>query len=171
MEAHEYNNTDGKLIAEQIEQADKAAELSGTTTPVVAPVLYKFTNKAESGQLDSLLAMFYQGVYDNTLGIMEAWNLETEQEEVILVGVGADEDGKPVCYPLVKLLRAEDVPSYLSPNGDGGYFDLQNPSESAAARENMKSIKDATEEPVGETLEAQIAEALASLETDAPSEA
>ena len=140
MEAHEYNNTDGKLIAEQIEQADKAAELSGTTTPVVAPVLYKFTNKAESGQLDSLLAMFYQGVYDNTLGIMEAWNLETEQEEVILVGVGADEDGKPVCYPLVKLLRAEDVPSYLSPNGDGGYFDLQNPSESAAARENMKSI-------------------------------
>lgn len=111
-----------------------------------SPVLYKFTNKESSPYLDDLLAMFYQGVYDNRLGIMEAYNLTTEEEEIVLVGVEADENGKPVCFPLCRLLRAEDVPNYLSPDGKGGFFDLLDPAESEAAREEMKSIKEATVE-------------------------
>lgn len=129
------------LVAEQLEQAEKAE-----SNVDHSPVLYKFTNAKESPHLDSLLAMFYQGCYDNRIGIMEAHNLITEEVEMILVGVEADQDGKPVCFPLCRLLRAEDVPNYLSPDGEGGFFDLMDPSESAAARENMKSITEATVE-------------------------
>lgn len=111
-----------------------------------SPILYKFTNREESIYLDNLLAMFYEGVYENTLGIMEAWNVKTDNVELILVGVAVDENNKPVCYPIAKVLRAEDVTDFLSPDGKGGYFDLANPSESAAARENMKSIADSVVE-------------------------
>lgn len=117
------------------EAVEQAADFS--------PVLYKFTNQEDSPHLDNLLAMFYQGVYDNTVGIMDAFSLADEEPRTILVGVAADENGKPVCFPIAQLLRAEDVPNYLSPDGKGGYFDLQNPNEAQAAREDMKPIAEA----------------------------
>lgn len=110
--------------------------------------LYKFTNKEESPQLDNILAMFYTGVNDNTIGIMESWDLENEREALILVGIEVDENGKPVCFPLAQILRAEDVGSFLSPDGKGGYFDMFDPSEAAAAREEMKTVVEATTEVV-----------------------
>ena len=111
-----------------------------------SPILYKFTNAAESHYLDSLLAMFYQGAFDNTIGIMDSFNLDTDEVETILVGVQADENGKPVCFPLAKLLKAEEVPQYLSPDGKGGYFDPMDQEASEAARENMKTIEEAVVE-------------------------
>ena len=125
-------------------------ETAEVAVETISPVLYKFTNKAESPHLDNLLAMFYQGVYDNQVGIMEAFNLATEQEELILVGVAPDDNGKPVCFPIAKVLAAEDVPNYLSPDGKGGWFDLQDPNASAEARESMKTIEEATEVLAGE---------------------
>lgn len=110
------------------------------------PILFKFTNAAESPWLDSLLAMVYQGAYDNTLGIMEAWDLETESPVTLIVGVALDEDGKAECFPLFKLLKAEDVPFFLSPDGKGGYYDPTNPSEVADAKENMRSFNEAVVE-------------------------
>lgn len=107
-------------------------------------VMYTFTNKANTAPLESILAMFYTGTDTNTVGIMEAFNLATEEEELVLVGVQADENGKPMCFPLAKVLRAEDVSNYLSPDGKGGYFDPFNEPEAAAAREDMKSIVEAT---------------------------
>lgn len=107
-------------------------------------IMYTFTNKANTAPLESILAMFYTGTNSNTVGIMEAFNLATEEEELVLVGVQADEDGKPMCFPLAKVLKAEDVTKYLSPDGKGGYFDPFNESEAAAAREEMKSIVEAT---------------------------
>jgi hypothetical protein len=133
-------DVNGTLVAEQLEQADKAAP------EVLKPTLYKFTNKAEAPHLDNLLAMFYQGVYDNTIGIMDSWNLTTEQEEMILVGVEADENGKAVCFPLARLLRAEEVPNFLAPDGKGEYFDPYDPKAASEAREGMKSIREATVE-------------------------
>lgn len=112
-----------------------------------APVLYKFSNN-NSPHLDTILAMFYQGITMNAVGIMDAFNLTTEQEETILVGVQLDEEGKPECFPLARVLRAEDVRNYLSPDGKGGYFDPLNPTEVAEAKENMKSFHDAVSEPV-----------------------
>jgi hypothetical protein len=105
--------------------------------------LYKFTNKAESPHLDALLTMFYEGAFRNHVGIMEAWSLEDEEEHLILVGVELDEDGKPNCFPIAKCIRAEDVTNYLAPDGKGGYFDPSNPTELAAAKEDMKSYNDA----------------------------
>lgn len=131
-------NNEGALVAEQLEMQDL-----GNEQAEFSPVLYKFTNKEESQYLDSLLAMFYQGAYDNQLGIMEAFNIETEQEELILVGVAADDDGKPVCFPLAKVLASEDVKNYLSPNGKGGWFDERDPTAAAEAREGMRSITEA----------------------------
>lgn len=105
-------------------------------------VLYTFTNKDNVAPLESVLAMFYSGVDANSVGIMEAFNLETEEEELVLVGVQADENGKPVCFPLAKVLRAEDVRKYLSPTGNGDYFDMLNEPEAAHAREGMRSINE-----------------------------
>lgn len=107
---------------------------------VQSPILYKFTNDAESPWLDSLLAMWYKGAYDNTIGIMNAFNLETSEEELILVGVHLDEDNKPECYPLASVIKAEHVGKYLAPNGKGGFYDPRNPSEVAEAKEAMRSF-------------------------------
>lgn len=131
-------NHEGALVAEQLEMQDTADAEQAFST-----VLYKFTNQEESQYLDSLLAMFYQGVYDNQLGIMQAFNITTESEELILVGVAADDNGKPVCFPLAKVLAAEDVKNYLSPDGKGGWFDERDPSAAAEARESMRSITEA----------------------------
>jgi hypothetical protein len=92
------------------------------TPATFSPVLYKFTNKAESPHLDDLLAMFYQGVLGNTVGIMEALNTITEEIEIVLVGVQLDENNNPHCYPICKLLKAEDIPAYKSPDGKGGWI-------------------------------------------------
>lgn len=133
-------NMEGALVAEQLEMQDINSEEQ------FSPVLYKFTNEQESPYLDNLLAMFYQGAYDNQLGIMQAFNIETEEQELILVGVDADENGKPVCYPIAKILAAEDVKNYLSPDGKGGWFDERDPSAAAEAREGMRSISEAVVE-------------------------
>lgn len=121
-----------------MDNVDQAAQ------PVVpSPVLYKFTNQEQSSYLDDLLAMFYQGTYGNTLGIMTAFNLETGQEDIVLVGVVLDADGKADCYPVAKVLSAEEVPNYLAPDGKGGYYDPRNATEVAEAKENMKSYDEA----------------------------
>lgn len=110
------------------------------------PVMYKFTNKEESPYLDSLMMMFYQGCYSNTIGIMESHNLKTGEVEMILVGVELDAEGKADCYPLAVLLRAEDVPNYLSPDGKGGFYDQNDPVENAINKENQRSFTDAVVE-------------------------
>lgn len=108
-----------------------------------APILFKYTNKEDSPYLDSLLMMFYQGCADNRIGIMEAHNLETSEVEMILVGVELGEDGKTDCYPLARMLRAEDVKNFLAPDGKGGFYDPADPVEREAAREHQIPFVDA----------------------------
>lgn len=111
--------------------------------PTKAPILFKYTNKSDSPYLDSLLMMFYQGCADNRVGIMEAHNLETSEVEMILVGVELGEDGKTDCYPLARMLRAEEVGNFLAPDGKGGFYDPADPVEREAARENQIPFVDA----------------------------
>lgn len=111
--------------------------------PIREIVVYKFTNKEESPYLDHLFAMFHSAAAVNRIGIMEAWNLKTEEEEIILVGLEFDEDGKPDCYPIARVLRAEDVGNYLMPNGKGGYFDPQDASEVAEYKESVRTEEEA----------------------------
>ncbi len=124
-------------------QANETQGNEKSASEVKGPVLYKFTNQAESGELDNLLAMFYQGVMHNDVGIMTAWNIEKGEEELILVGVSLDEDGKADCFPIAKCLTAQDVNNYLAPNGKGDYYDPRNPSEVAEAKEGMRSYNEA----------------------------
>ena len=104
---------------------------------VPSPVLYKFTNQVDSSELDNILAMYYQGVYSNSIGIMTAWNLEEDKEELILVGVTLDDNGKADCYPIAKVLEAEAVGNYLAPNGVGSYYDPLNKAIKANYKNNF----------------------------------
>lgn len=132
-----------KVSAAEEFKLDEEQVAPATETPAPGPVLYKFTNAAESPYLDSLLAMVYQGAFDNSLGIMECWDLSTDDVAVVIVGVQLDENGKAECYPLFKLLKAEDVPNFLSPDGNGGYYDPADPAAVADAKDNMKSYNEA----------------------------
>lgn len=117
-----------------------------TDTNEVELIPYIFSNKPDSPHLGALLAMFYEGANRNTIGVMEAFDLIESEEVLLLVGVAADEEGKPVCFPIAKMLKAEDVPNFLSPDGKGGFYDPNDPTEAAEARENLKPIKEAVEQ-------------------------
>lgn len=127
----------------------QAEDIQPSSTP--SPILYKFTNQEQSPELDNLLAMFYKGVYDNRIGIMTAWNTETEQEELILVGVELDENLKPDCYPLASVIKAEDVRKYLAPNGSGGYFNPRDIAEAQEAKDAMRPYDEAVVPAVEDT--------------------
>lgn len=116
---------------------DTIVEATETAVAEKAPVLYKFSNHPDSRYLDDILAIFYRGVNDNTVGIMSAFNTDTEEEELILVGIQLDEDNKPECFPLAKILTHVDVLDYFAPDGKGGFYDMTNPSEVQEAKENM----------------------------------
>lgn len=98
--------------------------LDETNQEVKEVTLFKYTNHDNSHMLDNLLAMFYHGVYTNQIGIMQALNEATGEEEVILVGVKSKDNGTQDCYPLAKILKAEDVPVYSAPDGQGGWNKL-----------------------------------------------
>lgn len=70
---------------------------------------------------------------------MEAYNTETEEEEMLLVGVQLDDDNKPECFPLAKILKQNDMLNYLAPNGKGGYYDMTNEAEVEEVKKNMRA--------------------------------
>lgn len=110
----------------------------------VAPIMYTFANRSPAPELESLLAMFYTGAYDNRLGIMQAKNRTTELEEVLLVGVDVSPDGKTQCYPLARLLAVEEATNYFAPDGTGGWYD---PTDADAVKSHQDSMK-----PIDEAL-------------------
>lgn len=70
--------------------------------------------------MQALLKMVYHTVLTNRLAVMEALNSETNETELVLVGV--EQAGDSVnCYPLFKPINAESVGKYLAPDGKGGY--------------------------------------------------
>lgn len=92
-------------------------------------VLFTFTNDKNEynmNMLSGLLKMVYHTVLTNRLGIMQAKNSETGEQEVVLVGVEQNGDSLN-CYPLFSPIRAEDVAKYVAPDGQGGW--LENKAE------------------------------------------
>ena len=84
---------------------------------------YMFTNDLTSVQrLRPLLHMFYKGVFTNTIGIMNALNTETDEEELILVGVEHTEDGRTLTYPIASILDNTLASKYVGPDGRGGWL-------------------------------------------------
>lgn len=81
------------------------------------------------GVLRGLLKMVYHAALTNQIAVMQAFNKETGEEEVVLVGVQQDAEGNVQCYPLFVPLRAEDVDKYVAPNGKGGWVDEATPED------------------------------------------
>lgn len=87
-------------------------------------IAYMFSNDRKNGakRLQPFLDMFYSGVYQNTIGVMEAKNSETGEVELVLVGlqhVGED----TLTFPIAKILDHSTSQVYLSPDGKGGWID------------------------------------------------
>lgn len=110
----------------------------------VAPILYVFSNRHPAPELEHLLSLIYQGVYDNKIGIMQAQDSETDEETLLIVGVDVGEDGKTQCYPLCTLIKAEDVTRYRSPDGKGGFYDPEDEEAAKAVKDSMKPVEEAT---------------------------
>ncbi len=113
------------------------------------PILYLFTNHKHTQDLEALLSMFYAGAAANQMGVMSALNTETGKEELILVGVQLDAEGKTDCFPLAKPLRMEDVGRYRAPDGQGGWYNPLDIEETAKAKEGMTSIYEDSPSDVG----------------------
>lgn len=114
-----------------------------TTQETPTPVLYKFTNAAESPWLDSLLSMFYNGTATNTIGIMDGWNVKTQEPELVIVGVQVDAEGKCDLWPLATVIPAEKTSHYLAPDGKGDYYDPRNHAEAQLVKDGMRSYDEA----------------------------
>lgn len=95
---------------------------SGDVIQEQEAIMYLYTNEGNDAPAQSFLGMFYEGVLQNTLGIMRALNVETDKTELLLVGVNIDSNGSEV-YPLARILTPEDLGRYKSPDGKGGWFD------------------------------------------------
>lgn len=85
--------------------------------------LHVFTNHKDTEHtnlLKGLLRMVYSSAATGKLAVMQSLNEETQQEELIIVGVEQSESGVN-CYPLFAPIKAEDVPKYSAPDGRGGW--------------------------------------------------
>lgn len=87
-------------------------------------VLRVFANRQPAPELEMVLAMFYRGAQSNRIGIMQALNAETNEEEVLLVGYD-EVDGEVECFPLALVLKAEDTSKYRHPDGNGGWESVE----------------------------------------------
>lgn len=86
-------------------------------------IAYMFTNHREQApMIQSLLDMFYKGAYNNTIGIMSALNKDTDNEELLIVGVTQLENGLTDTYPLARILSPLEVARYVGPDGKGGWL-------------------------------------------------
>jgi hypothetical protein len=93
--------------------------------PKQEAVLMTFTNHKDPQSLavkQGLLKMFYHIVLTNRLGIMEAKNSETGEEELVLVGIEQDGDAMNV-FPLALPIKGEDAGKYIAPDGKGGWLE------------------------------------------------
>lgn len=86
-------------------------------------IAYMFTNHREQGfMLQQLLDMFYRGAFSNTIGIGSFLNNETDEEELLIVGVDHGDDGITRTYPLAKVLGPTETSKYIGPDGQGGWL-------------------------------------------------
>lgn len=103
-------------MSDEIQTVDTPEEETGL-------IAYMFTNHPEQGpMMQSLLDMLYRGVYANTLGLQSAYNKETGEEELLLVGV-EHVDSLTNTYPLARILSGHEAVNYVGPDGKGGWLD------------------------------------------------
>lgn len=88
-------------------------------------IAYMFANdKSAHAHLFPLLKMFYDGVYDNTVGIMQAFDKDENKEVLLLVGITHEMDGTTSTIPLAKILMEEALDNLEIPDGQGGWMEV-----------------------------------------------
>ena len=96
-------------------------------TNEIAPeklTLHVFSNHKDPDHLNVLkgvLRMVYSSAATGKLAVMQSLNEETQEEELVIVGVEQSESGVN-CYPLFAPIKAEDVTKYSAPDGNGGWI-------------------------------------------------
>lgn len=90
----------------------------------VGVIAYMFSNdKQAATRLFPLLKLFYDGVYKNSVGIMDAKTSEGEPV-LLLVGITHEEDGTTSTVPIAKVLNEEALDGVLIPDGNGGWLEV-----------------------------------------------
>ena len=85
-------------------------------------VTHVMTNNPHEGQhLCMLFEMLHRACFSNLLGIMQAVNSDTGQEEILVVGLEPTADNKFNSYPLARILNKDEANKYLAPDGRGGW--------------------------------------------------
>lgn len=98
-------------------------------TPVIEDeepglIAYMFTNdRTQLPQFQQLLDVYYKGVFENAVGIMQAKHKVTGELSTLLVGVEHLEDGNTVTYPLARILSFDEASSYVGPDCQGGWLE------------------------------------------------
>lgn len=87
-------------------------------------IAYMFTNdRTQLPKFQKLLDLYYQGVFTNSVGIMEAKHKITGELETLLVGVEHLEDGNTVTYPLARILSPDEAALFVGPDCEGGWLE------------------------------------------------
>jgi hypothetical protein len=86
-------------------------------------LMHIFSNHGHDAPAQSLLGLFYEGAMMNTIGIMRALNVDTNAEELLLVGVEQHDANNSSVYPLAKIIDKASLTRYKSPDGKGGWFE------------------------------------------------
>ena len=81
-----------------------------------------FVNDKQNPWPRRLLDMMYQGVGEESLGVMVAKHADTGEEATLLVGI-MREGSNITVHALARMLNAEEAVQYLAPDGEGGYID------------------------------------------------
>lgn len=89
----------------------------------VQVIEWVFTNDKENPYPQQILHAFYDGVFKNRVGVMHAKVRGSEDIHTLLVGVEVHDDGNVACYPLAKILAADEHDQYVAPDGNGGWLD------------------------------------------------
>lgn len=79
-----------------------------------------FVNDKTNPAPRQIFHMFYDGAFKNKLGIMHAKLKDSDQVHTVIVGVEVNEQGA-FCFPLAKILTAEEQANYLAPDGHGNW--------------------------------------------------
>lgn len=90
----------------------------------VGVIAYIFSNDHDAvGRLLPLLRMFYNGVYENSVGIMEVMDKRTGKPALVLVGITHEDDGTTTTVPIAQVLNEAAVDFFELPDGEGGWMD------------------------------------------------
>ncbi len=87
----------------------------------LSPVMWLASNHPNPHK-ESLLQMFYMGVYENDICYLDAKNKETGEIVPMLAAVNKRKDGTFDGYlPLAILIGHEEAVKYQAPDGKGGW--------------------------------------------------